>query len=271
MLNNSSLWSLTRALIWRTIREQGIRLWLFPCLVVSLFLGSIALVILEPSLLTGLTSRALIQVARDHFSADINTSTGMAMVLLLLQGPYFVALIGALMASSFACAAVGTETSRGGLEIMLSAPLQPRDIFLALITHITVLSAVSWVLLIGVILILAIGTLHLLEPQMVFSFGYLLSATLMPLSVILWASLIAVSLSIYCPKLADIHTGTTNNLVQLIAILPAFLLFMAVNLSPRVEPLYVVIAAFGMGLVGSVLTAFFLIRGYKPELFLQNV
>lgn len=262
---------LTCALIWRGVREQGFRLWLFPCLVGGLLLGSMVLVATDSRVLTGFSYQILELTIEGHFGQQPDSNITMALVLGLTQGPYLVALIGALMASSFACAAFGSEASRGGLELMMSAPFRARDIFLALIAYVSILSAGVWSILIWILLFLMTIAIAILQPGVMPGVLYILAAGLMPLPVVLWASLIAVSIVSYFPRFADIRAGTTGNFVQLVSILPSLFIFLIVNLLADIAPVYLITCALGIGIAGSVSTAYFLIRGYKTSLFLQNI
>lgn len=254
---------LGRALIWRTRREQGRRLIGLPLIFALALLAMVLITLYLPWLLTGPTRYALARAAEARFGTSLGT-TGLAMALLFLQGPYLLAMFAAYQGASLAQAAVGGETSRGGLELLLSAPFLPRTLFLALLTSSLSLTLFAWAIMTLGSLGIAAGVLLALSVPLPISAGYLATALLLPLPLALWANTTGLFVGLAFPRLAQLRTGNTN-LLQLLAMLPAGALLLTATLFPDLNPLVLNGAALVLGLVGASLAASLLARWFRVE------
>lgn len=221
-----------------------------------------------PGLLTGPTRSALRRSVELHFESAPG-GAGLALALLLLHGPYLVALFAGFTGASVAQNAIGSEAARGGLELLLSSTYRIREIFAALLLSSLALTLVAWaVLAVGTVGVAA-GVLTVLDASFSLPRSYLVLGLLLPLPMAFWANLIALFAALRFPRLTQFATGTTNAL-QFVAVVPALVLFLLVNLRPDVDPVWFAGTAIVLALLGSVLGGLLLGRSFRPDLILET-
>lgn len=244
------VWRLARTLVEAEADARGRSLMLYPVGFGLLFVALTGLAAVAPSALTGTTQTGL-EAALDRYFTSVS-GPRFAVALVVIQGPVLVSVFAAVVAPPTARSLAGRRVSSGAFETLLAAPYTHGEIFLALIVTAFALAVTQTVVLglVGIggawLVLIAAGT------QFTLSIGPVIYAPyLVPLSVALWAALVATVVYLVYPETALSGTGTGNFLL-LIAFLPAFALLGLTTASTAVSPL--VIAAGGF--VGvSVLTA----------------
>lgn len=89
--------TLARAVVWSELRGPSWRLFAFPIGAGLLFVGLLGVTALSPGVLTGTTREALAAQAGQYFTG-MDGDTALLLAMLVIQGPYFVAMIGAVLA-----------------------------------------------------------------------------------------------------------------------------------------------------------------------------
>ncbi|MCS7173949.1 MAG: hypothetical protein N0A24_11380 [Armatimonadetes bacterium] len=241
------------ALLWRVVRDQRQRLLLAP-----LGYGILALtVMLLPVYLPGGPQTAgrlreglgiLIGPLPDHPLA-------VALALVVVQGPYLVGVLASVAGAVLSQATVTSETARGGLELLLSAPYRPREVFAAFLVSSFLLVVFSWAVLTAVAIGLPLLMLAWLGAPRIPSF-YVGIALFVPLPMALWADLIASAVTLAFPSLGLLRVGTGSTLGSSLAIAPAMGALLFVTIRPEVHPakmggvaLLLGLGAVGLGLV----------------------
>jgi len=256
---------LAGALWWRSRRQHGGRLLLYPLGYTALMLGFWLVALYVPGVLTGTTQRALARSAELHFGA-VPGRGGLALAMMFLQGPYLVALFSSLSAVTMTQGSVASEAARGGLELLAAAPISARELYVGLLAHALALAAVIWLgMVVGFLCSTAAG-LMLLGASVHFTNAQLGLALAMPLPMGLWSSLIALALALRFPRLAG-GQGSLG-LSRVIALQPSLLLLVMINFRPDLDPLRLALGALGLGLAGAVATGLLLGRGFRFESFL---
>lgn len=265
---SNSVSRLVGALLWRSAREQGIRLVLLP-LGFAVFLLVITLTAFYvPNLLTGPTRSALERGAAVWFG-DVEGRAGLALAVLLQQGPYLLGLFASFLGASNAQALLGAEVSRGGVEGILSLPYRVRDLFAALLVTAFALTALQWAVLAVATLGLAAVTLAMLGASFELPAGYVTLALGVPLALALWANMLGMILSVLAPGISQVRTGATN-LVQTIAMLPAVIMVIVVSVRPELNLTWLAGGALAVGMMGTAVSAGVLARFFRPETLLSS-
>ncbi|MEA2689052.1 MAG: hypothetical protein QOJ39_2267 [Candidatus Eremiobacteraeota bacterium] len=266
-LRLGAILQLTGALAFRGFREQGRWIILNPLLLAVFFVFLIAAALYFPNVLTGPTRHA-IEVGATRYGTG-NHETAIALSIILNQAPYFVALVGALVGSTLAQNLVGQESTRGGIELLLSGPYRLAEVLSALLLVSFVLTAINWL---GLSLVSVIGSaallaaMHTVLPAGAPKLALLL---LFPLPLAYLSNLIGVILSILFPQAAQIRTGGFN-LFQLLAIAPALVVMLIANFWPSLSPFAVVAGAMAAGVVGSALAMAVVGRIFNPSSLLAS-
>ncbi|WP_141727635.1 hypothetical protein [Thermogemmatispora onikobensis] len=260
---------LTGALLWRGRREQGVRLLVIPLAFALFFLLLCLVTLYFPGLLTPLSRFAIQAQAQAYFGATVHGNAGLAMALLLIQGPYLIALFAAFMGATLAQNLVGTEAARGGLELLLSSAYRVQEVFVAFLLASFVLTICQWAILALGTLGAAATVLALLRIAFTLQARYIALAVAVPLPIALWANLGALFLGMAFPRLTQIRTGSTTNLMQLLAALPALALLILINIRPDLNAGLVAAIALGVGLAGSLVSAVLLRVRFRPEFVLE--
>jgi len=255
------------ALLWRAGRDQRARLVLTPLLLSLLCLG----IVLAPIYLPDgrQTTEGLRQALGLLIGSLPEDRVGVAAALLLVQGPYLVGILSAVVGARTAEATIGAEAVRGGLELLLAAPYRPAEVFAALLGSSFVLTALAWGILTGV----AVGlpALWLLLRHGVSVPGpYLGIALFTSLPMALWANLIALSVALLFPSVGLPRVGTSASLAQFVAILPAMGAFLFVTVRPDVHPATVGTVALVVGALGLGVGTGLLARWFRPEVLLEG-
>ena len=231
---------LARTLVAAETDASGRSLMLYPIGFGLLFVGLTALAATTPSALTGTTQHGLTAALDRHFTSV--SGPRFAVALVVVQGPVLLAMFAAVVATPTAQSLVGRRTSRGAFETLLAAPYAYREVFLALV-------AAAFALAVGQTLVLAVvgvggswAVLLAAGSRFTVASGPILYAPyLVPLSVTLWAALVATTVFMVYPETALSGAGT-GNLLLLVALLPAFVL-LGLTTSAVLSP--VVVAAGG--------------------------
>jgi hypothetical protein len=258
---------LTSALTYRGFREQGRWILLNPLLLAAFFVFLIAAALYFPGILTGPTRHAIDVGAMQYGGSG--SQAAIALSIVLNQAPYFVALVGALVGSNLAQNMVGQESTRGGIELLLSGPYSVSEVLSAILLVSFVLTAINWI---GLSLTSVVGSAALLAVLHVSlpSLGArLLLLLLFPLPLAYLSNLIGVILSILFPQAAQIRTGGFN-LFQLIAVFPALAVMLIANFWPTLNPAGLALGAMGAGLLGSVVAMTIVGRLFDPSSLLAS-
>jgi len=256
---------LVRALLWRSWREQGAILLIAPLGFALLLLGVTLLALNAPGVLTPTTRAGLEAAAHKYFSGQPGR-VGLALAGLLAEGPYLLGIFASFLGATAGQSSLGNERARGGLEAIFALPYTPEEILTGFLGASVALTLVSWLILTLASLGVAIGVLvTITRAGLHLSGSYLTLALFVPLPLALWANLISVVLAVVAPRLAQVRTGSTGNLTQLVAILPAIVVFLVAALDPQINLTQVAAGALGVGIVGSAVFGTVLGRRLSPE------
>lgn len=266
-LRPGAIAQLTGALAFRGFREQGRWIVLNPLLLAAFFVFLIGAALYFPHVLTGPTRHA-IDVGASQYGTG-NHQTAIALSIILNQAPYFVALVGALVGSTLAQNLVGQESSRGGIELLLSGPYRLGEVLASLLLVSFLLTAINWL---GLSLVSVTGSavlLAVMHTGLPASASRLTLLLLFPLPLAYLSNLIGVILSILFPQAAQIRTGGFN-LFQLLAIAPSLAVMLIANFWPTLNPFGVAAAAMAAGIVGSAVAMTIVGRIFDPSSVLAS-
>ncbi len=255
------------ALLWRVARDQGGKLVLAP-----MGYGVLALLtMLAPVYLPG--SGHVTERLREGLGLLVGPLPDdplvVALALVVVQGPYLVGVLAAVAGAVLSQATVSSELARGGLELLLSAPYRPREVFAAFLGSAFVLVVLSWAVLTAVAIGLpVIGLRWLGAPQI--PWFYLGIALFVPLPMALWADLIASVFALAFPSFTPLRVGTTSSLGQFVAIAPALGALLFITVRPDVHPAKVGGIALLLGVGGVMLGLTLLARVFRVEVLLEG-
>jgi hypothetical protein len=263
------IWRLTEALFQRGLRERGTRLFLFPLGGAVILLLESLLILWIPQVTTLLTRYGLEQAQKLYFG-NIQGNLGLSMAFLLIQGPFLMAFFSAFNGATTALSSVGTEASRGSLEVLLGQAYKRSELFLAFLFSSFLLTLIGWLALACSTLGVGTITLLLLHATFHLSAGYLVEVLFLPLPLAFWANLLVLTLGLAFPRLVQIRTGSSTNLLQLLASLPALALFVLIILRPDLDLNLVILGALGISVIGSVFSIVLLHFHFRPQYLLES-
>jgi ethanolamine transporter len=228
--------TLARAIVWSELRGRGWRLFAFPVGAGLLFLGLLGVTALSPGVLTGTTREALAAQAGQYFTG-MEGDAALLLAMLVVQGPYFVAMIAAVLAVLVTQTGVGQRLSAGELELLLSGPYREREVFVALVVGSFVLA----LLMTGVLMLLSFGGSALLLAWVDVSLTadalrLLLTGLVTPVPLALWATFLAVVVYLRFPD-TPVNGTEPGNLLIMLGILPAVSLVVLPTAFPSIHPL----------------------------------
>jgi ABC-type Na+ efflux pump permease subunit len=192
------------------------------------------------------------------------------MALLILQGPWLLAVFAAVRAAAVAQNAVAGEAARGGLELLLASPHRLSQIFAGMLISSLALTLLGWVVMALTVLGPSAATLALLHVRFMLPVSHFLPLVFLPVPMVLWANLIALLLVLRFPQLAQIRAGTSGSVVQLVAASPTIAFFAAISLRPEADALRVGLLATAVGIAGCGVAAAVLKRHFRAERFLES-
>lgn len=188
--------SLLAALAWRGHRE-GIRYLFIP---VGLFAGLVAV-------LFGLASVGQVNGARQmaDFAERYGAHGSVVVVGLgLLLGPGLVALFTVISVAMLVRNLIGSEASRGGIELLLAAPYGPRTIMTALLGYAAAVATAYWALMTGLAAAALAAFCAIAGASVTLTRSYLAAALLVPLLAGWAAAALAVGTNLLYPRLAQL-------------------------------------------------------------------
>jgi hypothetical protein len=266
---NTPTRALTGALVWRAWRGQRLRLILIPLLLACILLALSLLTFYAPGALTGVSHRAVERVASSRYPG-ISGKAALAMAMLTVQAPHFISAFTASIASSIAVSSFGAESSRGGLENLLAGPYTTREVIYSLGLTSVVLSFFSWIMLtvgtvvIAVVFLLLTGvSLH----DAVSGFG---QGMLLPLPLTLWGAIVGLVAVLLFPRLAQMRLGTNSSVIQIVAMLPAFVLLIIGISRPNLSLGWVSLGGLLVDLVIAAIALPLIGRGFRREVLLES-
>jgi len=265
-LRPRAILQLTGALTFRGLREQGRTILINPLLLAVLFGFMICAALYFPFALTPPTRHA-IDVGASHYGGSHQTAVALA--VMLNQAPYLVALFGAVVGSTLAQSLVGQESTRGGIELLLSGPYRLAEVLMALLLVSFVLTAFSWLALTLVSLAgsaVLFGVLHAALPVAGSRLALLL---LFPLPLAYLSNLIAVILSIHFPQGAQ-NRGGGFDFFQMFAVAPALIVLLIASFWPALNPFGIAAAAMAAGVAGSAVAMTVVGRIFDPSSVLAS-
>jgi hypothetical protein len=163
------------------------------------------------------------RVARAHYPG-VSGNAALAMAMLTVQAPHLIAAVSASIASSIAVSSFGAESSRGGLEGLLAGPYRTREVVYAVGLTSFALSFFSWMMLTVGTVAIAVVFLALTGVPVHEAVSGFRDGMLLPLPLTLWGAIIGVIAVMLFPRLAQMRLGSNNSLIQVFAMLPAFIL-----------------------------------------------
>ncbi|WP_458189065.1 hypothetical protein [Haladaptatus sp. NG-WS-4] len=159
------------------------------------------------------------------------------LAMLVVQGSYFVGMIGAVLSILVTQTGVGQRLSAGEFELLLSGPYREREVFVALVAGLFVLS----LLVIGVLAAISFGggaiALLWADASLTPSAVRLLATGLLtPIPLALWATFVAVVVYLTFPE-TPINGTEPGNLLIMVGILPGVALVILLTAVPSIDPI----------------------------------
>ncbi|MFD1674525.1 hypothetical protein [Alicyclobacillus fodiniaquatilis] len=268
-MNVKSAWRLGTGLFWRNVRGQRKRLLITPLLIIGILLMIPLSVLYAPGLVTPQTIPRLEQMA--NLSLGVHGGREALFAASLFgMGPYLIALLMSNMASSNAQGSFATEAAQGSLELLFSAPYRASEIFAGILLS-------SLFLTFSMCLIIAICTYGIAVGFMLgagiavpWSPNDIVFILLMPFALSMCSALISLFISLLFPRAVKVRTGGTNNLAQLLSMIPSFAFFILIPLRPGLNLTDMSMIALLVGLIGSLVIVWFFGRWFRPELVLEK-
>ncbi|HKL30519.1 MAG TPA: hypothetical protein VJ898_14775 [Natrialbaceae archaeon] len=245
------VWRLSRAMIDVEVEARNRWLVIYPVGFGLLFVALAAIAATQPESLTGTTQGSL-EDALDRYFTSVS-GPRFAVALVVIQAPVLVSVFAAVVAVPTARSLAGRRASSGEFESLLAAPYTHGEVFASLVATSFVLALIQ-TLVLGVIgvggawgVLLAVGATFTLAVGPVVYAPYFV-----PVSVALWAALVATVVYLAYPETAMSGTGTGNALM-LVAFVPAFALLGLTTVAPGVSPLLVAVGGFvGVGVLTAI-------------------
>ena len=215
--------SLLAALAWRG-RREGLPYVFIP---VGLFAALVAL-------LFGVASSGQVNGAQQmaNFAERYGAHGSLVIVGLgLLLGPGLVALFTTISVAMLVRNLIGSEASRGGLELLLAAPYRPRTIMTALLGYAAVVATAYWALMTGLAAVALAVVCAADGASVTLTGSYLAAALPVPLLGGWAAAALAVGVNLLYPRLAQvgsygIHIGG-GGISGLPPLLPGLAIFLS--------------------------------------------
>lgn len=268
-MNIKRTWHLGMCLLWRNVHEQKQRIFTTPLLILGLIVLITIGVLYAPGLLTPQTLPALEKMAQVTFGLIGGRST-LAVASLFGLGPYVIAVLISNMAASNAQGSFADEATRGGLELLFSAPYTLSEVFGAIL-----ISSVG--LTLTVCTCVAVGTYGIALVLMValgvsfpFTAKYLVLVFLMPFGLAIWSALVSLFISLLFPRTVKIRTGGAGNLARLFAIMPSLAFLLIVTLQPKINSLKLSLIGIVVGAFGSILIISLCGRWFRAQIILEK-
>jgi hypothetical protein len=262
--------SLCRAILWRVWLEQRGSILLFPALFCALLVMVVACAQFAPSLLTGFTRAALEKGAVAQLGVQPGGAGALSMSFLQLQAPFLLALFAGMSAASIAQRTIGSEADRGSLEILLATRYRISEIGVALLFASFVMAAASWAILVAG----AALTSQLLASRLGFPLTMDASSAAaviaMQLVLALLAAEVATIGTLLFPALARYRSGMSADPLQLLASLPALVIFIVANVRPDLGLASLSLWGLAVGALCLVAGILLLETWFRPSAFLET-
>ena len=233
---------LAAALVWSELRGLGWKLFVFPVGLGVLFLT----VFLLPADAIGTLDPETMEILREQaerYFTDVESDRGLILALFFVQGPFFVAMFATILSLLLVQAGVGKRLQDGELELLLSGPYSPNQVFLALVTGSVALTLVAVASM--AVIALGGGLVVLLSSGVELGGGLLtliVLAAVLPVPLAMWATLVAVIVYLRWPETTSNGAGP-GNFVILLGVLPSIMAVVAINAIPSLDP---VVGALGL-------------------------
>lgn len=196
-----------------------------------------------PQAYTSFTRQALIGLARSVLGVTGQVPNEIisiiSVVAAAVYAPFLAALIAAVVASNVVSSAFSKDKASGVFEVLLSAPVSRRNIVATLIAVTAIIAVITAFTVLAATTLIAIPFLYLLGYLNTLSSYYVnLSLLLVPSTSVL-AALIGLIVTVLMPLAARIRTGLApwQNLTSTIALIPALVPFIVLNVNPNLNPL----------------------------------
>lgn len=204
----------------------------------------------SPTLLTGVTAQAIQQSVRLYFSG-VDSSNAIVLALLIIQGPYFLSIFGALTGLRVGREFTRREIESGRFELLLASPYDADEVFRGLIASSLVVTVVQLLVLAAVGLGGAILLLLRLGASFEAQFSQLVFVSFaIPIPATLWAVVVTVIVSLFLQERGAI--SGIENLANLVGIAPPFIALLLVNFIPSVNVLLLAISTLAISAAGTV-------------------
>lgn len=268
-----AIFSLSRALVWRAIRESGWRV----LAAASSFLAIMAFTYWTTSndvdVLTGIT-RSAVELEASKFFSQLETNKGVILAMFLIQGPYIAGLVASISGYAVAVALFDGSADRGGLEALLALPLSAKEIFLSMMISSNIIAFINAIVFDIVGFGSALTVMRAVEPtakwrEFAFGFQYLVAVLGLPLLMSGLSILITIAISVYYPPRPGAGRYSSGSRRGL-AIIPGVALLLVASAAPNTDPLVLALAAtLGLAITGTVVAAM-AYRRFRPEFFLPS-
>ncbi|NMP24335.1 hypothetical protein [Sulfobacillus harzensis] len=256
--------------LWRiTWQEIGGRFWVYPTVMVAVIVFATVMTYVSPNSLSSGTVPLLRAWSR-HVVTVGSTRWVLADLMLMGVGPYLVGVATALSGAMNTLGLFAEKTMTARLEWFLSAPISTGEFLLSVLGTALGLTLASWGILATVLamFVLILSQLNALVVQVPASWWVLIS--LMPLTLGLWSSLIALPLGILFPGLSRLRTGS-GNILQLLAVLPAISALVWGTTQTHTSLGHVAWIVSGLSLIATVVTLVVILRVFKTRtIFLRQ-
>lgn len=265
MTESDEFLALYRALLWRLWIEQGAVIVVVPLLMALLFLAALLAMQFAPHWLAEPAS------ATWQAGASMGDRAGpgtLAQTFVEYQAPALLTLLSSLSAAEVGTRMIGTEAERGELELLLATRHDANAIGGATLLTAWTMAGAGWAMLIGSSFLLT-QVFGACLPVRVSSGWPVPGATLaMQFVLTLLAAELALIGQLLFPGLSRARGGAGDP-ATLLALSPAFAVFLFTNLCPQVPSGLLSLCALDMGLLLLVGGAVSIQWWFRPDRFLM--
>ncbi|KAB1190462.1 hypothetical protein GJR96_15905 [Haloferax sp. MBLA0076] len=228
--------TLAKAIIWSELRGRSWRLFAFPVGAGLLFLGLLGVTAVSPDVLTGTTREALATQAGQFFTGT-EDDTALLLAMLVIQGPFFIAMISAVLSVLVTQTGVGQRLAAGELELLLSGPYREREVFVALVVGSFALALLMTAVLMSIAIAGSAFVLAWAEVSLTAgALRLMVTGLLTPVPLTLWATFVAVVVYLRFPE-TPVNGTEPGNILIMVGILPAVSLVVLPTAVPSIDPI----------------------------------
>lgn len=227
-----------RAYLWRAVLEGGPVAARNAALCGILYGLGVLTAFFAPNLFTSVTRSSLERLSGTYFADLPRHGVALGLAFLLLQGPYFVALMSSYVAASTPLSVMGAELGRGAFESLLATPAGVRNLVFAVLVTCLVFAVGSWVVMTALTIGASTAIIGLIHAGIDVNSTFWQMALLLPLGLTVLSTLISLLFTMRFPSVARAKLGASSsqNPVLLLAVAPSLAALVTFSLRPTINP-----------------------------------